>query len=82
MKPDLSKIKDNFAREATKDIKSSKEDNRKTKKEEELEKKKKDLDEALSMLKKEKEELNIKQQKIPLEKEFPKKIAVEKVEKL
>ncbi len=82
MRPDLSKMKDTLSREATKDIKETKEDNKKSKRDLELENKKKDLDLALAMLKKEKEELNQKQQKIPLEKEFPKKIAIEKVEKL
>jgi hypothetical protein len=72
-------MKDSLTREATKDIK---EDSRKNKKDLELEKKKKDLDNALAMLKKEKEELTNKQQKIPLDKSFPKKIAIEKVEKL
>nr|MDD3719826.1 DNA translocase FtsK [Candidatus Gracilibacteria bacterium] len=82
MKPDISKIKDNFTREATNELKDTKEDARKTKKEEELEKKKRDLDDALAMLKKEKDEINSRQQKIPLEKSFPKKIKVEKIEKL
>ncbi len=79
MRPDLWKMKDSLTREATKDLK---EDSRKNKKDLELEKKKKDLDNALAMLKKEKEELTNKQQKIPLDKEFPKKITIEKVEKL
>ncbi len=79
MRPDLWKMKDSLTREATKDLK---EDSRKNKKDLELEKKKKDLDNALAMLKKEKEELTNKQQKIPLDKSFPKKIAIEKVEKL
>ncbi|MFA5916717.1 MAG: DNA translocase FtsK [Candidatus Gracilibacteria bacterium] len=79
MRPDLGKMKDSLTREATKDIK---EDSRKNKKDLELEKKKKDLDNALAILKKEKEELTNKQQKIPLDKSFPKKIAIEKVEKL
>lgn len=82
MRPDLSKIKDSFSKEVTKDIKDSKIDSRRTKKDEELEKKKKDLDEALLLLKKEKEELTAKQQKIPLEKTFPKKIDIKKVENI
>lgn len=82
MRPDLSKIKNTITREAAKDAKIIKEEDRKSKKETEFEKKKKELDQALALLKKEKEELNNKQQRIPLEKTFPKKIAIEKVEKL
>ncbi|MDD3302986.1 MAG: DNA translocase FtsK [Candidatus Gracilibacteria bacterium] len=82
MKPDLSKLKTNITKEVVKDVKEIKEEFKKTKKEGEIEKKKKELDDALALLKKEKEAIANKQQKIPLEKEFPKKIAIEKVEKI
>ena len=82
MKPDLSKLKTNITKEVVKDVKEIKEEFKKTKKEWEIEKKKKELDDALALLKKEKEAIANKQQKIPLEKEFPKKIAIEKVEKI
>jgi hypothetical protein len=75
-------MKDSLTREATKDLKITNDNNKKTKKDIELEKKKKELDDALIMLKKEKEAFNNKQQKIPLDKSFPKQIKVEQVEKL
>ncbi len=78
--PNLSSIKDSLIKDSSVDIKEIKEE-KKSKKDEELEKKKKELEEALALLKKEKEELKQNQQKIPLEKIFPKKIEIKKLEK-
>lgn len=80
--PNLWSLKDTLVKESSKEIKETKEELKKSKKDEELEKKKKELDEALNLLKKEKEELKNKQQKIPLEKAFPKKINIEKSESI
>ncbi len=81
LKPDIWKIKDNISRWAVNDLKESEKEVKKSKKESDLEKKKKDLDDALAMLKKEKDTKKTNQQEIPLDKKFPKKIEVEKIDK-